>query len=200
MFGGPSASGFAQLALLDGNHDGKVDATDNGLVDFNGDGVVDSRDTFDTLKVWVDANGNGVTDPGELHALSDFNIVSISVASTPSTATNGNNAITDTATFQRADGTTGTVADVQLRADDFNTKWTGDSSVSAEAAKRPDLKGYGTLILAKRCPIPASPRGRSCFIRRGFRSKEAKCRSRTRWSISRRAWPSPSRSRPVRVA
>src|SRR5882724_5666290 len=145
MFGGPSSSGFSQLALLDGNHDGKVDASDNGLVDFNGDGVIDATDTFDSLKVWVDANQDGQTDPGELHSLSDFNIVSISVESTPSTATDGNNAITDTATFQRADGTTGTVGDVQLRADDFNTKWLGDSTVSAEAAQRPDLKGYGTL-------------------------------------------------------
>jgi len=51
MFGGPSSSGFAQLALLDGNHDGKVDAGDNGLVDFNGDGVIDSNDTLDSLKV-----------------------------------------------------------------------------------------------------------------------------------------------------
>jgi hypothetical protein len=84
MFGGPSASGFSQLALLDGNGDGKVDASDNGLVDFNGDGVVDSSDTFDSLKIWVDANQNGVTDAGELHSLSDFNIVSIAVGSTPS--------------------------------------------------------------------------------------------------------------------
>jgi Ca2+-binding RTX toxin-like protein len=145
MFGGPSASGFSQLALLDGNHDGKIDASDNGLVDFNGDGKIDSSDTFDSLKIWVDANGNGVTDPGELHSLSDFNIVSISVASTPSTATDGNNNITDTGAFTRADGTTGTVADVQLTTDNFNTKWLGDSTVSADAASRPDLKGFGTL-------------------------------------------------------
>ncbi|MGA2291650.1 hypothetical protein, partial [Bradyrhizobium sp.] len=145
MFGGPSSSGFAQLALLDGNHDGKVDAGDNGLVDFNGDGVIDSNDTLDSLKVWVDANDNGQVDPGELHALSDYNIVSISLDSTPSTATDGNNAITETGTFQRADGTTGTMADVQLTTDNFDTKWLGDSSVSSDAESRPDLKGFGTL-------------------------------------------------------
>jgi Ca2+-binding RTX toxin-like protein len=145
MFGGSSSSGFAQLATLDGNHDGKIDASDNGLVDLNGDGKIDSSDTFDSLKIWVDANGNGVTDPGELHSLSDYNIVSISVDSAPSTATNGNNAITDTATFQRVDGTTGTIANVQLTTDNYNTKWLGDSTVSADAASRPDIKGFGTL-------------------------------------------------------
>jgi hypothetical protein len=41
MFGG-ATSGFAQLAALDGNQDGKVDAADDGLADFNGDGTVGS--------------------------------------------------------------------------------------------------------------------------------------------------------------
>jgi len=145
MFGGPQAAGFAQLATLDGNHDGKVDASDNGLADFNGDGVVDASDTFDSLKVWVDANQDGVTDAGELHALADYNIVSIAVGSTPSTLTDSGNDIIATGTFQRADGTTGMVGEVQLDTDNNNTRWTGDSSVSADAASRPDLKGFGTL-------------------------------------------------------
>src|SRR5437899_419397 len=51
MFGNASQSGFSQLATLDGNHDGKVDASDNALADFNGDGTIDSSDTYDTLKV-----------------------------------------------------------------------------------------------------------------------------------------------------
>src|SRR5262249_46513899 len=62
-----------------------------------------------------------------------------------STESDANNPITDTATFQRADGTTGTIGDVQLRADDFNTTWLGDSTVSSDAARLPDLKGFGTL-------------------------------------------------------
>jgi hypothetical protein len=70
MFGGTS-SGFTQLALLDGNHDGKVDAADNGLADFNGDGTVDASDTIDALQVWRDLNEDGVTQPGELFSLAD---------------------------------------------------------------------------------------------------------------------------------
>lgn len=58
MFGG-AGSGFAALATLDGNHDGVVDARDNGLADFNGDGIVhptdvDDSDTIDSLKAWRD--------------------------------------------------------------------------------------------------------------------------------------------------
>jgi Ca2+-binding RTX toxin-like protein len=145
VFGGPQAAGFAQLATLDGNHDGKVDASDNALADFNGDGTVDASDTFDSLKVWVDANEDGVTDAGELHALADYDIVSIAVGSTPSTLTDSGNDIVATGTFQRADGSTGMVGEVQLDTDNHNTRWTGDSSVSAAAASRPDLKGFGTL-------------------------------------------------------
>src|SRR4029077_14395621 len=50
-----------------------------------------------------------------------------------------------TASFTRDDGSTGTAADVHLFMDDFNTKWLGDSSISAEAAALPEVKGYGTL-------------------------------------------------------
>jgi hypothetical protein len=81
MFGG-KASGFAALAALDGNHDGKVDAADNGLADFNGDGHVDENDTIAALKVWRDLNEDAVTDPGELFSLAQLGIASISIGST----------------------------------------------------------------------------------------------------------------------
>ena len=57
-----------------------ISAADNGLVDFNGDGKIDASDTFDVLKVWVDANENGVVDPGELKSLADLGTVRISFA------------------------------------------------------------------------------------------------------------------------
>ncbi|WP_316206865.1 calcium-binding protein, partial [Bradyrhizobium sp. SZCCHNR2017] len=145
MFGNDTTSGFQQLASLDGNHDGKVNALDNGLVDFNGDGVVDSSDTFGSLKLWVDANENGQTDAGELKSLADYNIVSISTGATKSDVNDGADKISETGTFERADGTTGTAADVQLETDNSNTKWLGDSTVSDAAASRANLKGFGTL-------------------------------------------------------
>ena len=132
LFGNESTSGFSVLAGYDDNHDGVIDGNDA---------------VFSDLVVWRDANGDAITDPGELLTLADLDIVSISVQATetaPNTAVAGN-LITETATFTRGDGSTGTIVDAQLHQDDFNTKWTGDSTISAEAAALPELKGYGTL-------------------------------------------------------
>lgn len=56
--------GFAKLALFDSDANGVVNANDNNFVD---------------LLVWRDANGNGVTDDGELGSLSDYGVTSLSI-------------------------------------------------------------------------------------------------------------------------
>ncbi|WP_145984416.1 calcium-binding protein [Bradyrhizobium nitroreducens] len=145
MFGNDQTPGFTQLAGLDGNHDGKISALDDGLADFNGDGVVDANDTFATLKVWVDANEDGKTDAGELKSLASLDIVSISTGSTTTHTADSGNIIASTGTFERSDGTTGAIGEVQFDTDNTHTTWQGDSSVSPDASTRPDLKGFGTL-------------------------------------------------------
>lgn len=61
--------GFAALAELD-----REDAGGNG------DGVLDARDrSFGRLSLWLDAQGDGVTQPGELHALADHGIAELPV-------------------------------------------------------------------------------------------------------------------------
>lgn len=52
--GSKAAHGFAALAELDSNSDGKVDALDKA---------------FNELKVWVDADSDGVSQASELHTL-----------------------------------------------------------------------------------------------------------------------------------
>jgi len=54
MFGNANQSGFKALSLYNTNRDGKIDAFD---------------DVFKNLKVWVDRNGDGRTDEGELLSL-----------------------------------------------------------------------------------------------------------------------------------
>jgi hypothetical protein len=71
----------------------------------------------------------------------------LTVASTAATSTVNGNTITSTGTFQRADGSTGTIADVTLGADNFNTTWLGDHTISAAAAMRP---GFGMVWKMRR--------------------------------------------------
>jgi Ca2+-binding RTX toxin-like protein len=147
MFGG-DASGFAELASLDGNQDGKVDVNDNGLADFNGDGTADANDTIDSLRVWRDFNENGVTETGELFSLASLDIASISVAGTAQQDLfEEGNQITATGTFTRTDASTGTIADVLYRVDNSYTQYAGDPiAITAHAAALPDHKGHGTLV------------------------------------------------------
>ena len=49
--------------------------------DSNNDGVVDAQDArFGELQIWVDANGDGITDDGELSGLLDAGIAAIDLA------------------------------------------------------------------------------------------------------------------------
>ncbi|WP_414470843.1 calcium-binding protein [Microvirga sp. M2] len=146
MFGG-ARSGFAALAELDGNHDGRVDASDSGLADFNGDGIIDAGDTFSALRIWQDLDQDGITDAGELKSLDQLGIVSIGVQGTQAGRTVNGNRITAVGTYTRADGTTCTVADVVLRVDNGATVYQGGPiTITDDAKTRPDLAGFGTLV------------------------------------------------------
>ena len=59
-----SASGFEALADLDENADGVIDHNDS---------------IWNDLRIWVDANHNGVSDSGELKTFNELGIVSISL-------------------------------------------------------------------------------------------------------------------------
>jgi len=132
LFGNQNVSGFAMLAAYDANSDGKIDAADAVFAD---------------LRVWRDADQDGVTDAGELSTLAELGIVSISLANNaPAEPTQvGGNTIARIGSFTRADASTGSLADVAFDISETATRWLGDSTVSASAALLPQLRGFGEV-------------------------------------------------------
>ncbi|UIK04593.1 DUF5801 repeats-in-toxin domain-containing protein [Neorhizobium galegae] len=95
--GGAHAGGVAALSTLDVNHDGKIDASDTG---------------FDKLLVWQDANGNGVSDEGELKGLNDYGITGISLDADSAEGYIDGQALFAEGSFTYADGSTGSFVEV----------------------------------------------------------------------------------------
>jgi hypothetical protein len=107
----------SELSFAAENKDAKSDLEALASLDNNNDRVIDSKDVrFGELKVWVDANGNGVTDAGELKTLEEVGVTSISLTgrNLEGTAKLGDNVLISTSTFTRSNGSTGTVGNAAL--------------------------------------------------------------------------------------
>jgi Ca2+-binding RTX toxin-like protein len=129
--GEKAANGFAALADLDSNHDGKIDASDAA---------------FSQLRVWKDIDSNGVVSEGELLTLEQANVLSISVGYSSQTVTDdqGNQHL-QVGQYTRTDGSIKTIEDVWFSADTARTVDLNTVVVSSDIAALPDLQGFGSV-------------------------------------------------------
>ena len=135
MFGSFTGSGFADLAAYDSNHDGRIDASD--LI-------------FSKLKVWQDANQDGVAQPGELHSLADEGIASISLNAIALDGTTVEGAsLRAAASFTRTDGTSSGIYEAIFQTDQTDTVYRGTGALAAwqsvGASGALDVHGFGRV-------------------------------------------------------
>lgn len=131
LFGSNNApDGFAALAALDSNADGKIDAGDS---------------QFANLRIWVDGDGDGWTDNGELKTLAEAGVAAINLNAAATGTWNQDNWVSHVSTFTRAAGGTGQVADVWFKLDQVNSRYVSDYQLNPQALSLPYLRGYGTV-------------------------------------------------------
>jgi Ca2+-binding RTX toxin-like protein len=129
-YGEAATNGFDALTALDSNTDGKIDALD---------------DKFGDLRVWIDADEDGITDSGELKTLTAVGIESISLDATKDVTENAGNTVSHTAEFTKTGGGTGTVADVWFANSSLETYDIRSATVDAAVMALPALRGYGEV-------------------------------------------------------
>ena len=131
LFGSSTVDGFAKLAELDSNHDLKIDSNDSA---------------WGSLQVWIDSNGDGVTQSGELHSLSSLGITSIDLSAVASsTNTIDGNQISHTSSVTFSDGSTASIADAWFQHSTVDTYYVGDYTLDTTTLSMLNLRGYGTI-------------------------------------------------------
>ncbi len=130
LFGNSEIGGFAALSTLDSNHDGIVDARDPG---------------FSSLKLWVDADGDGKTDASELKSLTQYGIIAINLAATTTDHVVNGNMIGALGSYVKSNGTTGEVAEAYFDNNTALSHYDGNFTYDPEVWALPNARGYGTV-------------------------------------------------------
>jgi hypothetical protein len=130
ILGATSGDGFGDLAALDSNSDGQVDASDSAAA---------------SLRIWVDQDGDGRIGADEVFTLADAGVSSIGLQATASGQLMNENTIAAIGSFVRSDATTGDMFEVSFATDPVLTQTIipDGFEYSAGALKLPGLDGYG---------------------------------------------------------
>jgi hypothetical protein len=130
--GSKAPNGFAALAELDSNHDGKIDASDTA---------------FGTLNIWKDRNEDGVSSSDELLSLSEAGVQSINVGFTTGSMTDAQgNAHKQIGTYTTTSGVTRSADDVWFNINHTDTITNIALTVPDDIDALPDLGGTGGVF------------------------------------------------------
>ena len=118
-------------------------------LDSNGDGIVDTKDAmFSSLKVWKDADGDGVTDDGELLGLDELGITGINIWHEVNDKLDKNhNTETGLGSFNKRDGSKGLLKQYLLSRDTINSIPTeeDEEDYGDKINAAPNLRGMGNV-------------------------------------------------------
>jgi Ca2+-binding RTX toxin-like protein len=135
MFGGNGGtSAYQKLAALDNSGNGALSGSE-----------------LSTLRLWVDADSNGITDAGELKTLAAYGIAKIDLAKQAYTATNAGNGVDGFVNLRNSSGTIISKAyDVLFSVDQVNSWYVGSNlatapTVTSDALLSPLSRGYGEV-------------------------------------------------------
>ena len=130
--GSKAANGFEALKTLDGNGDNQINADDAA---------------FASLQIWIDADGDGSSQPNELQSLQAAGIIAIATNYSNSDVIDvQGNSHRQIGSYTRADGTQAAAEDVWFAVDKtYSIAETWVDVPDEIAGDSPDLSGYGVV-------------------------------------------------------
>ena len=131
--GGTAAHGFEALVDMDANRDG----------------VVDDQDAlFSDLRIWQDANSDGVAQEGEVVALGLAGVASLSTDFVTSTdVDDGGNEHRQQGSYTTTGGETRDMTDVWFKTDSADTRFMDEIEVPLDILEElPDISGAGNVM------------------------------------------------------
>ena len=127
--GKTASSGFEALATLDSNHDGVIDAKDK---------------LFSQLRIWVDRNGDGISDKDELVTLAQAGIKSLNLKHKEINQLDANgNTIARVGSFTRTNGKVADMKEYLLARSTSDVKMVNSVKIPDDIMELPEIRPIG---------------------------------------------------------
>ena len=127
--GKTASSGFEALATLDSNHDGVIDAKDK---------------LFSQLRIWIDRDGDGISDKGELITLAQAGIKSLSLKHKELNQLDANgNTIARVGSFTRTNGKVAEMKEYLLARSTSDVKMVNSVKIPDDIMELPEIRPIG---------------------------------------------------------